>query len=67
MIIDPNGKIVVEAKTEEDELIVHTCDLDNCTFGKKTVFDFSRHRRTEHYSIITSQSGVVEPEENNVS
>lgn len=67
LIIDPNGKIVAEAETEEDELIVHTCDLDNCTFGKKTVFDFSRHRRTEHYSIITAQAGVVEPKEKDVS
>ena len=67
LIIDPNGKIVQEAESEEDELIVHTCDLDKCTFGKKTVFDFSRHRRTEHYSIITTQAGVVEPKEEDVS
>ena len=67
LIIDPNGKILAEAETEEDELIVHTCDLDNCTFGKKTVFDFSRHRRTEHYSIITAQAGIDEPKEKDVS
>ena len=67
LIIDPGGKIVAEAKTEEDELIVHTCDLDICIFGKTTVFDFSRHRRIEHYSIITSQTGVVEPKEKDVS
>jgi predicted amidohydrolase len=67
LIIDPGGKIVAEAKTEEDELIVHTCDLDICIFGKTTVFDFSRHRRIEDYSIITSQTGVVEPKEKDVS
>ena len=67
LIIDPNGKILAEAETEEDELIFHTCDLDNCTFGKKTVFDFSRHRRTEHYSIITAQAGIDEPKEKDVS
>ena len=27
LIINPNGEIVVEAKTEEDELIIHDCDL----------------------------------------
>jgi len=48
-------------------LIVHTCDLDICIFGKTTVFDFSRHRRIEDYSIITSQTGVVEPKEKDVS
>jgi predicted amidohydrolase len=61
LIVDPNGKIVVEAKTEEDELIVYDCDLDDCNFGKKTIFDFARHRRTEHYGLIVEQTGVIEP------
>ncbi len=61
LIVDPNGKIAVEAQSEEDELIVHACDLDDCTFGKKTIFDFARHRRTEHYGLIVEQTGVVEP------
>ncbi len=63
LIAAPDGKIVVEAKTEDDELIVHACDLDDCTFGKKTIFDFARHRRIEHYGIITEQTGVIEPAE----
>lgn len=61
MIVNPEGKIVAQANTEDDELIVHECDLDDCTFGKQTIFDFSRHRRIEHYDIITSQTGVIEP------
>jgi hypothetical protein len=28
-------------------------------FGKKTVFDFERHRRIEHYGRITSQTAVI--------
>ena len=28
LIVNPDGEIVVEAKTEEDELLVHPCDLD---------------------------------------
>jgi predicted amidohydrolase len=63
MIVDPDGKVVAEAETEDDELIVHACDLDDCTFGKKTIFDFARHRRIEHYGIIAEQTGVVEPGE----
>ena len=63
MIVDPNGKVVAEAETEDDELIVHVCDLDDCTFGKKTIFDFARHRRIEHYGIIAEQTGVIEPGE----
>ncbi len=61
MIVDPNGYVVAEAKTEDDELIVHACDLDECTFGKETIFDFDRHRRIEHYGLITSQTGARAP------
>ncbi|CAI6335665.1 unnamed protein product [Periconia digitata] len=60
-IVGPDGKIIAEAKTEEDEVIIADCDLDLCSPGKKRTFDFARHRRVEHYSILTSQTGVVEP------
>ncbi|MCP4315149.1 MAG: N-carbamoyl-D-amino-acid hydrolase [Hyphomicrobiales bacterium] len=63
LIVDPDGKIVAEATTEEDEIIFHACDLDACTFGKTTIFDFARHRRTEHYGRIVEQTGVIEPPE----
>lgn len=62
LIVDPNGEIVAETATEDDEIIVHACDLDATIFGKKTVFDFARHRRIEHYGRITSQVGVEVPE-----
>jgi len=61
-IVDPNGFIVAESTSEEDELIVADCDLDATRFGKETIFDFKRHRRPEHYGMITSQVGVVEPD-----
>ena len=61
-IVDPNGEIVAESKTEGDELIVADCDLDATVFGKETIFDFKRHRRIEHYGRITSQTGVEVPE-----
>lgn len=60
-IIGPDGKIMIESKTEEDEIIIADCDLDRCLPGKTRTFDFARHRRTEHYGILTSQTGVVEP------
>ncbi|MGV6805292.1 MAG: N-carbamoyl-D-amino-acid hydrolase [Ruegeria sp.] len=62
LIIDPNGKIVAETQTEEDEMIIHPCDLDACTFGKTTIFDFKRHRRIEHYGLITQRTGAEPPE-----
>jgi predicted amidohydrolase len=64
LIVDPDGEIVVEAKTEEDELLVHPCDLDATMFGKNTIFNFALHRRTEHYGLITSRTGAVPPPEN---
>jgi predicted amidohydrolase len=63
IIVNPEGEIVAEAKTEDDELIVHDCDLDATLFGKQTIFDFSRHRRIEHYGRITSQTGIIPPPE----
>jgi predicted amidohydrolase len=63
MIVSPGGEIVAEAGTEGDELVVADCDLDLTRFGKETVFDFARHRRPEHYTRITSQTGVVLPPE----
>ncbi len=63
IICDPNGYVMAAASTEQDELIVHSCDMDACHFGKSTIFDFGRHRRTEHYGLITSQTGVVYPKD----
>ncbi|MCU4181265.1 N-carbamoyl-D-amino-acid hydrolase [Bosea sp. BH3] len=63
LIVDPNGEIVAEAKTEGDELLVHACDLDETKFGKSTIFDFARHRRIEHYGLITSRTGAEPPPE----
>lgn len=63
VIVNPDGEIVAEAKTEDDELIVADCDLDATVFGKETIFDFKAHRRIEHYSRITSQTGVILPPE----
>lgn len=61
LIVDPNGKIVAESTTEDDEILVHACDLDLCTFGKETIFDFARHRRIEHYGLITQRTGAEQP------
>src|SRR3984893_2357473 len=62
-ILNPDGEIVAQAKGEGDELVVYACDLDATAFGKKTVFDFARHRRIEHYGLIAAQTGAVAPPE----
>ncbi len=63
LIVDPDGMIVAEARTEDDELLVADCDLDRTGFGKATIFDFARHRRVEHYGRICAQTGAVPPPE----
>jgi N-carbamoyl-D-amino-acid hydrolase len=63
VIVDPDGEIVAETSSEQDEVIVHACDLDATRFGKETIFDFKRHRRIDHYGLITSQTGVVLPKD----
>jgi predicted amidohydrolase len=62
-IIAPTGEIVAQAITEADELIVATCDLDMGTYIKRTIFDFEKHRRIEHYRLITERTGAVPPPE----
>ena len=61
-VVDPDGEVVVEAKSEDDELIVAEIDLEMCRRGKGKVFAFERHRRTEHYGRLVEQTGVIEPE-----
>jgi len=56
-IIAPSGEIVPMASTMGDELIVSRCDLDQARKYKETVFNFSAHRRVEHYGLITEKTG----------
>jgi predicted amidohydrolase len=60
-IVDPNGRIVAEAKGVGDELIVADCDLDACLQGKEKMFNFAAHRRPDWYGPITTQTGAEPP------
>ncbi|CCF33494.1 carbon-nitrogen hydrolase [Colletotrichum higginsianum] len=60
-ITGPEGELIAEASTTEDEVVYAEINLDACRPGKERTFDFARHRRVEHYSCITEQTGVVEP------
>ena len=62
VIVSPDGVIVAQATTMEDELIVADCDLDKCQFNKRTIFDFAAHRRPEHYRLIVERTGAEPPE-----
>lgn len=61
-IVDCDGEVMVEAQTEDDELIVAEIDLADCRRGKEKMFAFEKHRRIEHYGLISQQTGIREPE-----
>ncbi len=63
VIIAPSGEIVAQCHTLGDELIVADCDLDDCIFGRETIFNFAAHRRPEHYKLITERTGAAPPPE----
>ncbi len=60
-IIDPNGRVVAEASTLGDELLLADCDLDLVAQGRTKMFDFAAHRRPQWYGPITGQTGIEEP------
>jgi predicted amidohydrolase len=62
-IVAPTGEIAAQALTEDDELVVYDCDLDIGRHIKENIFNFAKHRRVEHYGILTSQTGAVLPPE----
>jgi N-carbamoyl-D-amino-acid hydrolase len=62
VIVAPTGEVVAKAVTEEDEVISYDCDLALGDYIRNTVFNFAKHRRIEHYKLITERTGVkVEP------
>jgi N-carbamoyl-D-amino-acid hydrolase len=61
-IISPSGETVAMCSTLGDELAIARCDLDLTTSYKSTVFNFARHRRPEHYKLITERTGARLPD-----
>ena len=61
IIVNPQGEIMAQATSWDDELIVAECDLEMCRLGRTTIFDFAAHRRTEAYGRIVEQTGSVAP------
>ncbi|HLY46787.1 MAG TPA: N-carbamoyl-D-amino-acid hydrolase [Stellaceae bacterium] len=57
-IVAPTGEIAALAQTEEDEVISVNMDLELGAYLRRTVFAFEKHRRIEHYGLITSRTGA---------
>ena len=60
-IIAPSGEVLARARTDGDEVVVATCDLEWCAHYTRTVFDFARYRRPEMYALITDDIPAATP------
>lgn len=58
-IIAPTGAIIAETMTDDAELVVADCDLDQCNYYKRHMFNFAAHRRPETYGMIVESAGPV--------
>jgi N-carbamoyl-D-amino-acid hydrolase len=57
-IVAPTGEIAAQTLSEEDEVITATLDLELGGYLKRAVFNFEKHRRIEHYGLITERTGA---------
>src|ERR1700730_648703 len=58
-IIAPTGEIAAQAMSEGDEAIGFDLDFELGDYLRRTVFNFSKHRRIEHYGMSTSRTGAA--------
>ena len=63
IIVNPQGEIMAQATSWDDELITVDADLAMCELGRSTIFNFAAHRRPEAYGPITDQTGSKAPPE----
>ena len=57
-IVAPTGEIAAQALSEDDEVIAVDLDLELGDYLRRTVFNFAKHRRAEHYALITERTGA---------
>ncbi len=58
VIVAPTGEVVAKTTSEDDEVIVHDCDLSLGDDLRRTMFNLEAHRRPEHYGLIVERTGV---------
>jgi predicted amidohydrolase len=57
-IVAPTGEVVARTLSEDDEVIVAKADLHLGELFRQHVFNFAKHRRPEHYGLITERTGA---------
>ncbi len=60
-IVAPSGEIIAQAASEDDEVIFANIDLALGDPFREYVFNFAKHRRPEHYGLITERVGAGAP------
>lgn len=60
-IVAPTGEIVAQSQSEKDEVIFVACDMALGDDFRNHVFNFAKHRRPEHYGLITERTGAGPP------
>lgn len=60
-ILAPSGGAAAVRNSLEEQLIVHQCALDFGYQFEQDIFNFSGHRRIEHYKLVTERVGAMPP------
>lgn len=64
-VISPGGDVVAKAVGDDDELVVGVYDPVAAEPFRREMFNFSQHRRPEHYRLIAERTGrgapIVDP------
>ena len=58
-MVAPDGEIAARALSEGDEVIAADMDLELGDYLRRTVFNFAKHRRIEHYRLIAERTAAV--------
>ena len=61
IIVNPQGEILAQATSSEDEVIIADCNLAQVQLRRKLIFDFDHQRQPWAYGPITAQDGAIEP------
>ena len=57
------GETAARALGEDDEVVTATLDLELGDYIRRTIFNFEKHRRIEHYRLITERTAAIPPQE----
>lgn len=61
VIVAPSGEIAAQSQTEDDELLFVNADMALGDTFREHVFNFAKHRRPEHYTLIVERTGAGAP------